>query len=233
MRWNPAGPDALIDLSKAGPITSSSTGSLDLSGVPDLTGQVVTGRRRYPTTWNRKHPRQDAGARRRTFSPPAECDLVAEFGALSFLVQNGDTVLTRIVPRFPGHTDIEIVYMGAPGSKAGEDRIGESVRDTSQAILEAPLSVLQRPFYGPPGGRCRPDVRLTMPEIRRTLADVAGEVQFLEGPVAARRFDDPRRDRRRRADPGGGGWDQDHRRPDRRRPQRGGDRAGRQMLRRQ
>ncbi|HEX3885670.1 MAG TPA: Rieske (2Fe-2S) protein [Stellaceae bacterium] len=136
-----------VDLSKAGPNPPESVG-LDLSGVPDVTGQVVTGRRRYPTTWNWKHLRQTLwGAKENVFAT-GECDAVVEFGALSFLAtQNGETVLTRIVPRFPGHTDIELVCMGAPGSKAAEDRIGESVRDTSQAILEAPLSVLQRPFY--------------------------------------------------------------------------------------
>jgi nitrite reductase/ring-hydroxylating ferredoxin subunit len=136
-----------VDLSKAGPNPPES-GALDLSGVPDVAGQVVTGRRRYPTTWNWKHLRQTLwGAKENVFAA-GECDAVAEFGALSFLAtQGGETVLTRIVPRFPGHTDIELVCMGAPGSTAGEDRIGESVRDTSQAILEAPLAVLQRPFY--------------------------------------------------------------------------------------
>jgi nitrite reductase/ring-hydroxylating ferredoxin subunit len=136
-----------VDMSKAGPNPPESR-ALDLSGIADLDDRVVTGRRRYPTTWNWKHLRQALwGAKENVFAN-GECDSVAEFGALSFIATQGDeTVLTRIVPRFPGHTDVELVCIGAPGTTAAEDRIGETVRDNTHAIVENPLAVLQRPFY--------------------------------------------------------------------------------------
>lgn len=137
-----------VDLSKAGPNPPESR-ALDLGQVPDgLDRLAVIGRRRYPTTWNWKHLRQMLWDAKELVFAKGDCDSVAEFGALSFLAtQNGETMLARIVPRFPGHTDVELVCMGAPGSSAGEDRIGEGVREASQAILEDPLTVLRRPFY--------------------------------------------------------------------------------------
>lgn len=136
-----------VDLSKAGPNPPES-GALDLSGIADLGDRVVTGRRRYPTTWNWKHLRQALWSAKENVFAKGECDSVAEFGALSFIAtQGGDTVLTRLVPRFPGHTDVELVCIGAPGTTAAEDRIGETVHDGTHAIVENPLSVLQQPFY--------------------------------------------------------------------------------------
>lgn len=136
-----------VDLSKAGPNPPES-GALDLSSIADLGDRVVTGRRRHPTTWNWKHLRQALWDAKENVFAKGECDSATEFGALSFIATQGDeTVLTRIVPRFPGHTDVELVCIGAPGSTAAEDRIGETVRDGTHAIVENPLSVLQRPFY--------------------------------------------------------------------------------------
>ena len=136
-----------VDLSKAGP-NAPESGPLDLSAIGDLDDRVVTGRRRYPTTWNWKHLRQTLWSAKENVFAKGECDSVTEFGALSFIATQGDeTVLTRIVPRFPGHTDVELVCIGAPGSTAAEDRIGAAVQDGTHAIVEPPLEVLQRPFY--------------------------------------------------------------------------------------
>lgn len=136
-----------VDLSKAGP-NAPESGPLDLSAIADLGDRVVTGRRRYPTTWNWKHLRQALWDAKENVFAGGECDSVAEFGALSFIATQGDeTRLTRIVPRFPGHTDVEMVCIGAPGSTAAEDRIADTVRDGTHAIVEKPLEVLQRPFY--------------------------------------------------------------------------------------
>lgn len=136
-----------VDLSKAGP-NAPESGPLDLSGIGDLGDRVVTGRRRYPTTWNWKHLRQALWSAQENVFAAGDCDSVSEFGALSFIATQGDeTRLTRIVPRFPGHTDVELVCIGAPGSTASEDRIVATVQDGTHAIVEKPLDVLQRPFY--------------------------------------------------------------------------------------
>ena len=140
-----------VDLSMAGP-NPPEAGPLELGAVPeDLGARVVTRRQRYPTTWNWKPLRQFLwGAKELVFAERG-CDKMVEFGPLSFLAQQGDdAVLARIVPRFPGHTDIELVRIARQGGAASdtqEDRIGVGLRDASLAIAAAPLAALQRPFY--------------------------------------------------------------------------------------
>ena len=83
--------------------------------------------------------------------PAGECDGEVEFGPLSFLaLQAENAALVRLVPRFPGHTDIELVQMapaGTPASPGEADRLAAALRDAGEGIAAAPLTALQRPFY--------------------------------------------------------------------------------------
>jgi nitrite reductase/ring-hydroxylating ferredoxin subunit len=134
-----------VDLSKAGP-NPPEAGALDLGTVPeDLGGRIVTRRQRYPTTWNWKPLRELLWSRKELVFAAGECDAASEFGALSFLAtQGGDAVLLRLVPRFPGHTDVELVRIAPPGTPLpgdDADRVATTLRDA------APPETLPRPFY--------------------------------------------------------------------------------------
>ncbi len=102
-------------------------------------------------TLNWKHLRQFLWSSKERVFTAGDCESVTEFGPLSFLAQqNGDAALLRLVPRFPGHTDIELVRMAAPGTPAPNgdgDRIAAGLRDIGDTIAAAPLGVLERPFY--------------------------------------------------------------------------------------
>jgi nitrite reductase/ring-hydroxylating ferredoxin subunit len=135
-----------VDLSRAGP-DAPEAGRLDLDAVPeDLGERVVTRRQRYPTTWNWKPLRQLLWGAKELVFADGECDAAIEFGPLSFLALSGDdAVLARLVPRFPGHTDIELVRMAPPGAASNdgaEDRIGAAVRDAG-----ADVPALRPDFY--------------------------------------------------------------------------------------
>lgn len=107
----------------------------------DFAERVVVGRRRTQTAWNWKQLRQALWDAKELVFATGECDAVTEFGALSFVALKGDeAVLTRLVPRFPGHTDIETVHVGRAGTAAGEDRLGAHMRDSTPPELA-------RPFY--------------------------------------------------------------------------------------
>jgi len=57
----------------------------------------------------------------------------------------------RLCPRFPGHTDVEIVRLAVrdaePPPANGGDPIEEALRRHGEAIAAAPLGVLDRRFY--------------------------------------------------------------------------------------
>jgi nitrite reductase/ring-hydroxylating ferredoxin subunit len=123
-----------VDLSKAGP-NPPEAGPLDLGMVPeDLGDRVVTRRQRYPTTWNWKTLRHFLWGAKELVFPDGECEAVAEFGPLSFLATRGDAaVLARLVPRYPGHTDVELVRIGAAAKDGAADRVGAAVREAGDA----------------------------------------------------------------------------------------------------
>jgi hypothetical protein len=56
--------------------------------------------------------------------------------------------LLRLVPRFPGHTDIELVELPVPGgsrrANGAIDPIGDALREQGDGIAAAPLD---REFY--------------------------------------------------------------------------------------
>jgi hypothetical protein len=68
-------------------------------------------------------------------------DAAVEVGPLSlFALKNGDAALMRLVPRYPGHTDLEIVELRAPGAAAdAPDAVGDALRERGDALAAAPL----------------------------------------------------------------------------------------------
>ncbi len=141
-----------VDLSLAAP-NPPAPGEVDVGAVPeDLGDRVVARRQRYPTTWNWKHLRQFLWHAKELAFAAGECDAAVEFGPLSFLALQGENaVLCRLVPRFPAHTDIELVRIARPGAPATDgfhdDRIAAALRDEAAAVEAAPLTALKRPFY--------------------------------------------------------------------------------------
>jgi nitrite reductase/ring-hydroxylating ferredoxin subunit len=138
----------LVDLSAVGP-EPPAAGPVELGAVPEaLSDSVVAARRRYPTNWNWKHLRHFLWSSPELLCGGA-CDEFVEIGPLSFVALKGDeAALVRLIPRFPGHSDFELVRMAPPDSAPlgdGEaDPIAEALRLTGDHIAAAPLD---RGFY--------------------------------------------------------------------------------------
>lgn len=139
----------LVDLSAVAPVPPPA-GPVDLGAVPlDLADRPVTRRQLYKTTWNWKRLRQFLWT-----SPGlalgGECDEVVELGPLSLVVlKDGDAALLRLIPRFPGQSDVELVEMPRPGGNGPTDspidRLGDALREAGDGVEAAPLN---RDFYG-------------------------------------------------------------------------------------
>ena len=113
---------------------------------------VVSSRKRYSTTWNWKHLRQFVWAAPELAFAGKDCDEVVEFGALSRIaLRNGEAALFRLVPRFPGHSDFELVRIAPPDTPApaanGVDPIDEALRAHGDRIAAAPFAGFDRAFY--------------------------------------------------------------------------------------
>ena len=142
----------LVDLSAVAP-EAPPAGPVDLGAVPEALAEAgVTSRKRYSTTWNWKYLRQFLWNSPELVFAGNDCDDVVEFGPLSRVALRGDeAALVRLTPRFPGHTDFEIVRIApadAPAPAAnGADPIEEALRQHGDAIAAAPLDMLNRRFY--------------------------------------------------------------------------------------
>jgi nitrite reductase/ring-hydroxylating ferredoxin subunit len=141
----------LLDMSNSGP-EAPATQPPALTGLPGMLAESeVSGRQRYKTTWNWKHLRHFLWGAKEIAFGGEECDGALEFGPVSYLAWRGsETALVRLIPRYPGHSDFEVVRMAPPDAPipAGLDaEIGEAVRAHGDAIATAPLAVLDRPFY--------------------------------------------------------------------------------------
>jgi nitrite reductase/ring-hydroxylating ferredoxin subunit len=138
----------LVDLSAVGP-EPPPAGPVELGAIPEnLSAAVVIGRRRYPTSWNWKCLRQFLWSAPELLCGGA-CDQVVEIGPLSFIALKGDeAALVRLIPRFPGHSDFELMRIaspGAPGPAEDEpDPIAEALRDAGD---RGPAGPLDRGFY--------------------------------------------------------------------------------------
>lgn len=130
-------------------------GPVELGAVPeDLADRVVSRRTQYKTAWNWKRLRQFLWAAADPAPGGAGCDAVVELGPLSLLaLSDGDAALLRLVPRFPGHTDVELVQMPRPGlSRRGNgaiDPIGEALRQAGDGIAAPPLGRTFFEWYWP------------------------------------------------------------------------------------
>jgi hypothetical protein len=142
----------LVDLSAVAPEPPMPR-SVDLDGIPEALAEAeVTSRKRYPTNWNWKYLRQLLWSSPELVFAGEECSEVIEFGPLSFVALRGDeAALVRLSPKFPGHTDFELVRLSLGKSPApaanGDDPVEEALRRHGDTIAAAPLGMLDRRFY--------------------------------------------------------------------------------------
>ena len=139
----------LVDPSAVAP-EPPPAGPVELGAVPDDLGEREVSRRQlYKTNWNWKRLRQFLWA-----SPGVALggghDEVVELGPLSLVVLNdGDAALLRLIPRFPGQSDVELVELPRPGGKrranGTADPLGDALRDAGDGVEAAPLD---GEFYG-------------------------------------------------------------------------------------
>jgi nitrite reductase/ring-hydroxylating ferredoxin subunit len=138
----------LVDLSSIAP-EPPPAGPVELGAIPDaLADAGVTARRRYSTTWNWKYLRHFLWSRPELFCAGG-CDEFVELGPLSYVAVKGEqATLARLIPRFPGHSDFELVRIAAsaPSGSAERDldRVGAALRDAGEPAVAAPLD---RGFY--------------------------------------------------------------------------------------
>ena len=134
----------MVDLTKVAP-EAPPAGPVELGAIPeDLAERTVTRRHRHQSTLNWKQLRQFL------WNEPglafgSGCDEVVEVGPLSYVaLRNDDAALVRLVPKYPGQSEIEVVEMPRNGAAASDaDPIGDALRDRAEAIA-APLD---RSFY--------------------------------------------------------------------------------------
>ncbi len=138
-----------VDPSKVG-AEAPPAGPVELGALPDDLGErTVTRRQTYKTTCNWKRLRQFLWAAPDLAFGGGGCDAVVEFGPLSLVaIRDGEAALIRLAPRFPGHTDCELVQMAKPGASrpaaAAVDPLGEALREAGDDLAAAPLD---RAFY--------------------------------------------------------------------------------------
>ena len=75
---------------------------------------------------------------------------MVHLGPLSLVaLGDGDAALLRIIPRFPGQTDVELVQMpkpdGAGRANGAVDPLGDALREAGDGIAAAPLD---HEFFG-------------------------------------------------------------------------------------
>ena len=116
-------------------------GPIDLGAIPEDLADREVNHRRYKADWNWKRLRQFVWAAPELTLGGGEVEDVVECGPLSLVaIRNGEAVLARLVPRFPGQTELELVEMTRPGSNRagnGADRLGEALAGDGGAA--APL----------------------------------------------------------------------------------------------
>jgi hypothetical protein len=142
----------LVDLSAVAP-EPPPVGAIDLAAIPETLAEAgVASRKRYSTTSNWKYLRQLLWTAPELTFGGNDCSDVVEIGPLSFVALRGEeAALVRLSPRFPGHTDFEIVRLAPAGASAsaqnGAGPIDEVLRQHGDAIAAAPLGTLNRRFY--------------------------------------------------------------------------------------
>jgi nitrite reductase/ring-hydroxylating ferredoxin subunit len=132
---------------------------IEVADVPDLAEGKVVSRKRFQTTWNWKPLRQFLWSSTDLVFDGGH-DTVAEFGPLSRLIaKNGDAALLRLIPRYAGHSDFELVRIAKPGHNAGpadDARLEEALRVEGDKVAGAPGAALDRDFYAWYWGQMKP-----------------------------------------------------------------------------
>jgi nitrite reductase/ring-hydroxylating ferredoxin subunit len=117
---------------------------------PDLGDSRIASRKRFQTTWNWKHLRHFLWSSDDLIFGGGY-DTATEFGPLSkLLTRNGDAALVRLIPRYAGHSDFELVRIAKPGHNAApadDAKIEEALRVEGDKIAGAPAGSLGRDFY--------------------------------------------------------------------------------------
>jgi hypothetical protein len=138
-----------IDPSVAAPSPPAAK-AIDLADVPDLGDAKVVSRKRFSTTWNWKHLRQLLWSSEELILDGGH-ETATDFGPLSRLMtKNGDAALVRLIPRYAGHSDFELVRIAQPGHDAApgdEAKIEEALRVEGDKIAGTPAGSLDRGFY--------------------------------------------------------------------------------------
>jgi hypothetical protein len=110
----------------------------------------VVARKRFQTTWNWKHLRHFLWSSDALLFDGGH-DTATEFGPLSkLLTKNGDAALVRLIPRYAGHSDFELVRLAKPGHNApaaDEAKLEEALRVEGEKIAGTPQGSLDRDFY--------------------------------------------------------------------------------------
>ena len=139
-----------VDLSAVAP-EAPEPGAVELGAIPDALAEAnVASRKRYSVTWNWKYLRQLLWTSPELVFGGKECSGIVECGPLSLVALRGDeAALVRLSPRFPGHTDFELVRLSSTeaSTENGSDPIDDALRRHGDAITAAPLAVLDRRFY--------------------------------------------------------------------------------------
>jgi nitrite reductase/ring-hydroxylating ferredoxin subunit len=128
---------------------------IELGAVPeDLGERPVSRRLQHKTTMNWKRLRQFLWASPGLAFGNGSVDDVVELGPLSFVaLRDGDAALLRLVPRYPGQTDVEIVELPTPGgqthSNGAPDPIGDALRERGESLAAVPLDRAFFDWYWP------------------------------------------------------------------------------------
>ena len=140
----------LVDLSALAP-EPPPPGPVALDGIPEDLGARRVGRRqRHKTALNWKRLRQFLWAEPRLAFGGAGCDAKVEFGPLSLIaMRNGDAVLLRLIPRFPGQTELEVIEMPRNGAGPTRDALGDALREDADSLAARPLDRAFFEWYWP------------------------------------------------------------------------------------
>jgi nitrite reductase/ring-hydroxylating ferredoxin subunit len=114
-----------------------------------LADATVRRRERWSTSWNWKLALQFVKSSPQLFCDEAEAgDDWRVFGPLSLILMRPNrAVLLHVIPKFAGHTDLQLVEIALPDAapaKAGDDRVGEALR---RAAADDPPASLDRGFF--------------------------------------------------------------------------------------
>ena len=141
-----------VDPSKVAP-NPPEAAPVELGALPgDLAERTVSRRKRYKTMCNWKPLRQFLWNEPGLAFGGDSCDAVIEYGPLSRVVtKDGDAVLIRMIPKYPGQTEFELVQMPAPGAapRRNVDPIGDALSEREDDLPATPLDRAFFEWYWP------------------------------------------------------------------------------------